>query len=76
MLDYMQATIIIDFKKDGEIKVENKIFNDIRSFNKSFNQINNINCRKEVWIDEAYISFSFKSEKSYNKALKVLYPTY
>lgn len=76
MLDYIQSTIIISYNKNGKTEVENKIFDSIRALNKSFNEINNLNAKKEIWIDEAYISFTFQTEKSYNKALKVLYPTY
>lgn len=72
MLDFMQTTILICCGSE----VDNRIFDDIRTFNKCFNKINSLNCAKEVWIDECYISFTFKSEKSYKKALTVLNPTY
>ena len=57
----MQNCIIIEYKKDGEIKVDNRIFDSIRALNKCFNDVNNLNCKKEVWVDEAYISFTFKA---------------
>ena len=72
MIDYMQTSIIISYKD----KVDNRIFDSAKALNSYFNQINNINCTKEVWLDEAFISFTFKSERSYKKALEVLYPTY
>lgn len=72
MLENMPTTIIICYKTE----VENRIFNGIRTFNACFNQINSLNCHKDIWIDECYISFTFRSEKSFKKALKILNPTY
>lgn len=74
MLDNMPTSIVIFCEQDKS--VENRIFDGIRTFNYCFNRINNLNCKKEIWVDECYISFKFKTVKSYKKALKILNPTY
>ena len=69
----MQCSIMIYYKKGN--KVENKIFDTIWELNKCVNKINALSCKKEIWLDECYVSFEFKSEKGFNKALKILNPS-
>ena len=72
MIENQQCTILIYQGSGKDRIIQNKTFNNVRDLNECFNKINGLSCTKEIWLDECYISFKFKTTKSFFKALKVL----
>lgn len=72
MIDNIQCNITIYYTNGSNIKIEDRVFNDRGTLNKCFNEINKISCVKEVWLDETYVSFKFKTVKGFRRALRIL----